>query len=260
MTIDLRHGDCLDIMPTIPDASVDMVLTDLPYGITRNAWDVRIPMGPLWEQWGRLLRPGGLVVLTASQPFSSELVNSNPSAFRHEWIWVKNRGSNFANTIREPFKEHEHVLVFSPSGKRWTYNPIKQERAETGKSRVKYRFNLETESENYNRFTGTGRTLGELRGPSSVQRFNVEVGLHPTQKPVALFEYLIRTYTDPGMTVLDCCMGSGTAGVAAKSCGRSFIGIEMDEGYFALARERIDGTEGPMCGTTGLDVFAEGSE
>ena len=120
MTIDLRHGDCLDIMPTIPDASVDMVLTDLPYGITRNAWDVRIPMGPLWEQWGRLLRPGGLVVLTASQPFSSELVNSNPSAFRHEWIWVKNRGSNFANTVREPFKEHEHVLVFSPSGKRWT--------------------------------------------------------------------------------------------------------------------------------------------
>ena len=238
--VNLIHGDCLEVMNTIPTGSVDMVLCDLPYGITSNVWDSIIPLEPLWAEYKRMVKQNGVIALTASQPFSSMLVMSNPEMFRHEWIWIKNRGSNFANTIREPMKEHEHVLIFSRG--KWTYNKQMQQRTGGGLSRVKYEFNTVTESENYQKFERPPGKQGEMRVPSSWQKYNVEVGLHPTQKPVGLMEYLIKTYSNPSETILDNAMGSGTTGVACKNLGRHFIGIEKDEEYFNIAQERINAT------------------
>ena len=144
--IQLYNGDCLDVMKSIPDSSIDMVLCDLPYGTTNCKWDVVIPLDELWNQYDRICKETAAIVLTASQPFTSMLVMSNPKMFRHEWIWQKNRGSNFANTVREPFKEHEEVLVFSKG--KWTYNKQMQERTGGGVGRVKYGFNMKTSTEN----------------------------------------------------------------------------------------------------------------
>ena len=224
-------------MQGIPDGSVDMVLCDLPYGMTANKWDSQIPLEPLWEQYWRALKENGVIALTASQPFNATVVNSQKKRFRHEWIWIKNRGSNFANTVREPMKEHEAVLIFSRG--KWTYNKQMQERTGAGLERVKYGFNKIPNTENYRKFSTVQNKAGKLRVPSSWQKFNVEVGLHPTQKPVPLLEYLIRTYTNPGETVLDNCMGSGSTGVACANTGRNFIGIELDEKYFHIAKERV---------------------
>lgn len=234
----LLLGDCLDLMLDIPSGSVDMILCDLPYGTTACKWDTVIPFEPLWAQYRRVAKRNAAIVLTASQPFTSALVMSNPSMFKHEWIWIKNAGSNFANTVREPFKEHESVLVFSAGG--WTYNKQMQERSEKGKSRVKTAVKFETASDNYREFDRVEtKVMPELRVPSSWQKFNRERGLHPTQKPVALMEYLIRTYTNEGETVLDNCMGSGTTGVACRKLGRRFIGMEKDPVYFEVARARL---------------------
>jgi site-specific DNA-methyltransferase (adenine-specific) len=220
----------------IPDKSVDMVLCDLPYGITNNRWDCQVYMPELWSQYSRVCK--GAIILTASQPFTSVLVVGNMSNFKHEWIWIKNRGSNFANTVREPFKEHESVLCFSYG--KWTYNKQMQERTGGGVSRVKYPIKGNTtESANYNKFeVGKRLSCGDLRVPSSWQKFNTEVGLHPTQKPVALFEYLIRTYTNEGDTVLDNCIGSGTTAIACINTNRNYIGIEKEEKYWKIAEER----------------------
>lgn len=238
----LYQGDCLEVMKQIPDKSVDMVLADLPYGTTACAWDSIIPLEPLWEQYRRLCNALSATVLTSSQPFTSRLVASNFKDFKHEWVWHKNRGSNFASLKYQPMKEHESVLVFC-NGSKIKYFPIKEERKGAGADRVKYAFNGSN--------TGKRDTIGgftdsrqdhreeELRYPSSVQKFNTQVGLHPTQKPVALMEYLIKTYTNPGDTVLDNTMGSGTTGVAAMNLGRKFIGIEQDPKYFAIAENRI---------------------
>ncbi len=237
--VDLKLGDCLELMGDIPDYSIDMILCDLPYGTTACKWDIIIPFESLWLQYKRIIKKNGAIVLTASQPFTSMLVLSNLEWYRHEWIWKKNCGSNFANTVREPMKEHEQVLMFSQGG--WTYNKQMQKRKPSGLSRVKYDFAMSTKSENYRSFEKEGRRdAPELRVPSSVQEFNRETGLHPTQKPVALGEYLIRTYTDEDETVLDNCMGSGSFGVAAINTKRNFIGIEKDEAYFNTARSRID--------------------
>lgn len=233
----LEFGDCLDVMASIPDGSVDLILCDLPYGTTACKWDTVIPFEPLWAHYKRIAKRNAAIVLTASQPFTSALVMSNPKMFKHEWVWIKNRGSNFANTVREPMKEHENAVVFSKGG--WTYNKQMQQRTGGGLSRVKYDFSKVTETENYGKFARSPPPQGELRVPSSWQKFNVEVGLHPTQKPVALMEYLIRTYTNEGETVLDNCMGSGTTGVACVRTGRDFIGIEQDPHYFAIATSRI---------------------
>lgn len=234
----LYHGDCLEVMRLIPDGSVDMVLCDLPYGITSNKWDAVIPFDDLWKAYHRVCKENAVIALFASQPFSSALVMSNPKEFRHEWIWIKNRGSNFANTVREPMKEHEHVLIFSKG--KWTYNRQMQERTGGGAERVKYTFENQTaKSDNYRAFNRPNRNQGELRVPSSWQKFNVEVGYHPTQKPVKLCEYLIRTYTNPGEVVLDNTMGSGSTGVAAMNTGRKFIGIELDDKYYEVAESRI---------------------
>jgi site-specific DNA-methyltransferase (adenine-specific) len=238
MTTDLRFGDCLSILPTIPTGSVDLILADLPYGTTSNKWDSVIPLENLWLEYRRITRPISAIVLTASQPFTARLVMSNPGEFKHEWIWIKNRGSNFANTVREPMKEHESVLVFSKG--KWTYNKQMQERTGSGGDRVKYGVAFKSKSENYREFEGREHAiLPELRVPSSWQKFNTEVGLHPTQKPLGLMEYLIKTYSNEGETVLDNCMGSGTTGVAAVNLKRNFIGIEKDEHYFSIAKNRI---------------------
>ena len=237
--IKLLQGDCLELMKEIPEGSVDMILCDLPYGTTACKWDSVIPFEPLWENYKRVIKSNGAIVLTASQPFTSALVMSNPSMYKHEWIWIKNRGSNFANTVREPMKEHESVVFFSRG--RWTYNKQMQERTGSGSDRVKYEVAFKSESDNYRKFEGRDhKKLPEKRVPSSWQKFNTEVGLHPTQKPVALMEYLIRTYTNEGEAVLDNCMGSGTTGIACLNTGRKFIGIEKDDKDFEIAEHRIN--------------------
>lgn len=241
--IELKQGDCLELMKQLPDKSVDMILCDLPYGITRNKWDSVIPFDDLWNAYNRVCKDKTVIALFGSQPFSSALVMSNPKMFRHEWVWIKNRGSNFANTVREPMKEHEHVLIFSKG--KWTYNRQMQERTGGGLDRVKYTLeNRTAKSDNYRHFDKPNRNQGNMRVPSSWQKFNTEVGLHPTQKPVSLCEYLIRTYTNEGETVLDNCMGSGSTGVACVNTNRSFIGMELDQRYFEIAKKRIEEAEG----------------
>ena len=234
------NGDCLEIMNQIPDGYVDMILSDLPYGITRNKWDCEIPFEKLWEAYNRILTPTGVVALTASQPFTSILVTSNPKMFKHEWVWIKNRGSNFDNTVRDPMKEHESVLIFSKG--KWTYNKQLQPRSGGGIGLIGKTQVNKTTSDNYSGFAGEEErpsVLGEMRVPSSWQKFNCEVGFHPTQKPVPLMEYLIKTYTNENEVVLDNCMGSGTTGVAALNLSRRFIGIELDPTYCGIAKERI---------------------
>jgi site-specific DNA-methyltransferase (adenine-specific) len=243
----LIQGDCLEVMKTIPDGSVDMVLTDPPYGTTACKWDSIIPFEPMWEQLKRVTKKNGAIVMTASQPFTSALVMSNVRMFKYEWIWEKAVGSNFAVLKFQPMKEHENVLVFS-EGKH-NYYPIKQPRKGSGSDRLKYGNNGSktgeaTGSLNFHGFTPETYDRN-WRNPSSVQYFNNREkyrGLHPTQKPVALMEYLIKTYTNEGETVLDFTMGSGTTGVAAKGLNRNFIGIELDEQYFNIAKERIENT------------------
>ena len=238
--IDLKFGDCLTVMQDIPDDTVDMVLADPPYGITSSKWDVVIPIREMWEELKRLIKPGGIIALTASQPYSSRLVLSNKEMFRYEWIWIKNRGSNFARTKTEPMKEHEMVLIFTDG--QGTYNRQMQERTGGGASRANYPVTHDAyERDGIGNFPGRPKhKISKLRVPSSWQKFNVEVGLHPNQKPVALMEYLIKTYTNEGDMVLDFAMGSGTTGVACTNLNRRFTGIENDENYFEAAKTRID--------------------
>jgi site-specific DNA-methyltransferase (adenine-specific) len=238
MSFTLHHGDCLEVMPTLSHEVANMSLTDLPYGTTQNKWDAVIDFTGMWNAVKPTLKPNAAICLFGSQPFSSALVMSNPKMFRHEWIWIKNRGSNFANTVREPMKEHEQVLVFSNG--QWTYNKQMQERTGEGAGRAKYAFNVPTTTTNYGKIGKPREWQGMERVPSSWQKFNTEVGLHPTQKPVELLRYLIRTYTNEGETVLDFTMGSGSTGVAALLENRNFIGIEKDENYFNIAKTRIE--------------------
>lgn len=239
VTFSLYHGDCLSLMDNIPDKSVQAVICDLPYGTTENKWDSVLDLKRLWAQYERIC--SGAIILTASQPFTSILVMSNIGHFKHEWIWHKNAGSNFANTVREPMKEHESALVFSWG--KWTYNKQMQERSESGKSRVKTPVRpTTTQSTNYRDFPDRAPVqCSELRVPSSVQKFNRERGLHPTQKPVALMKYLIRTYTNEGDVILDNCMGSGTTGVACIRTNRHFIGMEL----YPLPDKPIDKKDNP---------------
>jgi site-specific DNA-methyltransferase (adenine-specific) len=229
--IKLLHGDCLERMKEIPDKSIDMVLCDLPYGTTQCKWDTIIPFEPLWQQYNRIIKDNGAIVLTASQPFTTTLINSNIKHFRYSWTWEKEQGVNFLMAKKQPLKVHEDVCVFS---KRQTvYNPQMSEgkpyissKGDSGEvtGRVK---KIQTKNK------GT-------RYPRSIIQFKRETGLHPTQKPVALLEYLIKTYTLEGETVLDNCMGSGSTGVACINTGRNFIGIEKEEKYFEIAKSRIE--------------------
>jgi site-specific DNA-methyltransferase (adenine-specific) len=238
----LHLGDCLDVMGGIADGSVDLILADLPYGTTACKWDTVIPFAPLWAHYKRVLKANGVVALCASQPFTAVLTVSNLPWWRHEWVQVKNAGSNFANTVREPMKEHETVQVFSPG--RWTYNKQMQPRTGGGAERVKYPVRYYGDSEVYRKMDPRiMEKPTELRVPSSVQKFNRDRGLHSTQKPVKWMEYLIRTYTNAGELVLDNTMGSGTTGVACVNTGRRFIGIEKDPEIFATAKARIEAVQ-----------------
>lgn len=237
------QGDCLELMREIPDGSVDMVLCDLPYGTTACKWDAVIPFDRLWAEYRRVCKPNAAIVLTASQPFTSALVMSNAREFKVEWIWEKNRGSNFASAKFMPMKEHESVLVFSNGGGRTTYNPIMQSRSGGGVAMV----GKTIKASNTGKREAMGgfvngrdiEALSELRVPRSIQRFNTQVGHHPTQKPVALFEYLIRTYTNEGEHVLDNTAGSGTTAIAAENAGRRWTCMERDPTYYEAAIARV---------------------
>lgn len=246
--IDLYHGDCLEVMKAIPDGSIDMVLTDPPFQITQCKWDKIIPFDAMWQHLRRITKQNAPMIFTASQPFTSMLVMSNLKEFKVEWIWEKAVGSNFATLKYQPMKEHESVLVFSNGGGKTPYYPIKEPRKGSGSARMNYGHNGSKtgEANGSQNFKGwkEGDYDKELRNPSSVQYFNNREscrGLHPTQKPVALLEYLIKTYTQEGETVLDFTMGSGSVGVACLNTNRRFIGIELDEVYFEIAEKRIAG-------------------
>ena len=240
--IDLRLGDCLEVMKTIEDNSIDAIITDPPYGTTACKWDSVIPFEAMWAELNRIIKPNGAIVLFGSEPFSSALRMSNIKNYRYDWIWEKNRGSNFALVKYQPMKEHEIISVFSI--KTHKYYPIKQKRKGKGLERIKGNYNVGKASN----ITGIKQTIcttqgQQLRQPSSIQKFNTtEKGIkrqHPTQKPVALMEYLIKTYTNENETVLDFTMGSGSTGVACVNTKRNFIGIEMDDKYFNIADQRI---------------------
>lgn len=223
-------------MKEIPDGSVDLVLTDPPYGTTACKWDAVIPFELMWEQVWRVLKPNGAAVFTASQPFTSALVMSDAASFKYSWVWEKGAATGHLNAKRMPMRAHEDVLVFCKSTAR--YYPIKTS-GHVRKTTLKRR----DEAEVYGRqeFDPIPYDSSE-RYPRSVVRFSSDkqrTSLHPTQKPVALMEYLIRTYTNEGERVLDFTMGSGTTGVAAMNTGRKFIGIERDETYFKIASDRI---------------------
>jgi len=236
----LHLGDCLDVMQGIPDGSVDMVMTDPPFGTTACRWDVVIPFEPMWSQLKRIVKPNGAIVLMASQPFTSALIMSNVTMFKYCWVWEKTRMSGFWDCAFRPLKAHEDITVFSSGGAAngskvvMTYNPQGLLPAASQKWTAKpLGANSRTPSDK----TGVRKASNY---PRSVQKFDsVSDTVHPTQKPVALMEYLIRTYTNPGETILDFTMGSGTTGVAAANTGRRFIGIERDPNYFNAASARI---------------------
>ena len=260
----IYNEDCLEGMKRIPDGSIDMILCDLPYGTTNNAWDEVIPFEPLWEQYERVVKDNGAIVLTASQPFTSKLVSSKLEWFKHEWIWEKQRASNFMRANHEPLKYHENILVFSKGALDINQQRYKVLEIDEIMNMTKKEVEGMMKSKDYDRFGKVDRRktvrnpdankkhLGSeikrvrnaddgFRSPKSVLKINNNLhgNIHPTQKPVALFEYLIKTYTDKGETVLDNCMGSGTTAIACLNTDREYIGFELDETYHKLSLERI---------------------
>ena len=229
---EIHHGDCLEVMKIIPDGSVDMVLTDPPYGTTACKWDAVIPFEPMWAQVKRVTKKNAAIVMTASQPFTSALVMSNASDFSYCLVWSKSKPVGHLNANRKPMNKHEDIVVFSRSQP--TYNPqgiYEIEPKMTKRSNKGGIYGASAGKESIRKFTGY---------PNSVLSFAGQNGqLHPTQKPVALMEYLILTYTRPGETVLDFTMGSGTTGVACMNTGRNFIGIERESEYVEIAKARI---------------------
>jgi len=222
-------GDCLEKMAEIPSGSVDMVLCDLPYGTTQNKWDSVIPFEPLWAEYRRVCK--GAIVLTATQPFASLVVMSNLQQFKYQWVWVKTKITGVLNAKKMPVRKHEMILVFSENTHRYNAQGLISKGTTTAQG---------GNSDNY----GNRSTKPYIQEWSNWPRDVIEIAsegktIHPTQKPVALMEYLIRTYTNEGEIVLDNTMGSGTTGVACMNTGRKFIGIEKDEKYFEIAKQRI---------------------
>jgi DNA modification methylase len=231
----LLFGDCLEVMDQIPDGSVDMILADLPYGTTRCAWDVVIPFDPLWEQYWRVAKPNAAIVLCAAQPFTSLLVTSNMADYRYELIWEKGNATGFLNAKKQPLRAHESAQVFYR--RQPTYNP----QMTSGHAR-KTTKRKTVSSEVYGKSLRLTEYDSTKRYPRSVQFFSSDrqrANFHPTQKPVAWMEFLIRTYSNQGEVVLDNTMGSGTTGVACLNTGRDFIGIEKDLDIYATAHDRI---------------------
>jgi len=234
-------GDSREILKQIPDESVDLILTDLPYGLTQNEWDERIDLENLWIEWNRIRKEKTAIILTAKQPFTTELINANPKMFKYEWIWLKTHGNNFLNANKQPLQNHENVLVFYE--KQPTYNPQMTDAIEK---------NIRNPQ---NRSTGTYcQTYGVVRKdnmmgdytkrfPTTVQYFREKRGMdrfHPSEKPIELFSYLIKTYTNTNDLVLDCCIGSGTTAISCINTERNFIGIEISPKYCEIARKRIE--------------------
>ena len=224
----IYNEDCLVGMKDIPDGSVDMILCDLPYGTTACKWDTIIPFEPLWEQYERVIKDNGAIVLTASQPFTTKLIDSNIDLFRNCWVWNKKISGNPLLAKHQPLKVHEDICVFSK--KRHNYYPQmrkgKMRKKGGGRSKL---FDMEM----------SAKYSDEYYPISIIEFSNAKRGVHPTQKPVALFEYLIKTYTNEGETVLDNCMGSGTTAIACINTNRNYIGFELDEEYCELSNNRI---------------------
>lgn len=230
----LLNGDCLELMKNIPDKSIDMILCDLPYGTTHNKWDNVIPMEPLWEQYNRIIKDHGAIVLFSQMPFGASLIMSNPKMFRYEWIWEKNQAVGFLNAKKMPLRKHENILVFykhlptyNPQGLIKLDEPIQEEGS------------ANRNGKNYG-VADKSFIRTHTNYPTDIITFSKDSGYHPTQKPVDLLEYLIKTYTNEGDLVLDNCMGSGSTGVACVNTNREFIGMELDEKYYKIACERLD--------------------
>lgn len=239
-------GDCLELMKNIPDKSIDMILCDLPYGTTACKWDVIIPFEPLWEQYHRIIKDNGAIVLTASQPFTSVLVCSNLGLFKYCWVWEKTTSSNFLQSNFQPRKTHEDVCIFSKYNASYTKNNRKMNYFPIMWGETKYQINENKNkpkswenrmSKDYN--VKITNNSGQ-KFPESIIKFKSDKDkLHPTQKPVALFEYLIKTYTNEGDLVLDNCAGSGTTGIACINTKRGFILMEQEEKYYDIINNRI---------------------
>ena len=235
----LYKGDCLEVMNELikQDIKVDMILTDLPYGVTKCKWDSIIPLEPMWEKVNKLIKPNGAICLFGSEPFSSVLRMSNIKKYRYDLKWQKDQGTDFMLAKKKPLKDYEDIMLFYK--KQPTYNPQMREgfkpwtKKDTGNNILKHLDKRLVQQKK--------ESVGNKRYPISIIKFNREkTGLHPTQKPVALLEYLIKTYTNEGDLVLDFTMGSGSTGVACLNTNRSFIGIELDENYFKIAQDRIE--------------------
>ena len=234
----LYKGDCLEVMNELikQDIKVDMILTDLPYGVTKCKWDSIIPLEPMWEKVNKLIKPNGAICLFGSEPFSSVLRMSNIKKYRYDLKWQKDQGTDFMLAKKKPLKDYEDIMLFYK--KQPTYNPQMREgfkpwtKKDTGNNILKHLDKRLVQQKK--------ESVGNKRYPISIIKFNREkTGLHPTQKPVALLEYLIKTYTNEGDLVLDFTMGSGSTGVACLNTNRSFIGIELDENYFKIAQDRL---------------------
>jgi DNA modification methylase len=238
--INLIQGDCLEKMKEIESGSVDLVLTDLPEGTTACKWDVVIPFEPLWEQLKRIIKPNGAIVLFGSEPFSSYLRMSNIKNYKYDWIWDKVKPSTGLHAKTMPLKDYEDIIVFYK--KKTTYNPqMKESNIRIDKPRIANNGDAFGGKEVLRQHKNNG-----LSYPRAILRFsnaNQNNRVHPTQKPVALLEYLIRTYTNEGETVLDNCMGSCSTGIACLNTNRNFIGIEKDDKYFEVAKKRIEETK-----------------
>ena len=235
--IDLRQGDCLELMKDIPDKSIDMILCDLPYGTTQNKWDSVIPLDELWREYKRIIKDNGVIVLTSQGIFTAKLILSNEKWFKYKWVWEKSKATNFLNAKKQPLRKHEDICVFY--NKQPKYNPQMTEGEPYDKG---IRKNQLTGS--YGEFNPVHVKSEGKRYPTDVVYFKTAESegkvYHSTQKPVELLEYLIKTYTIEGELVLDNCMGSGSTGVACLNTNRNFIGMELDENYFNIAKERIE--------------------
>jgi len=231
MMQELWHGDCLELMKDIPDKSVDAIICDLPFGTTQNKWDSVIPFDELWDHYWRIAKSNAAIILNAQAPFDKALGFSQLKYLKYEWIWEKGRATGHLNCKKQPLKLHENILVFYK--KQCVYNPqmVDGELYSVGGGKSK--------NDNYGDFSTKRENDGRLRYPKSILKIKTETGLHPTQKPVKLTEYLIKTYTNEGGLVLDNCMGSGTTCLAAKNLNRQFIGIEKEKEYYDICAERL---------------------
>ncbi len=237
----VHHADLFALCRAQSDASIDMILCDLPYGTTACSWDTVIPFAPMWAQFKRVIKPRGAIVLTASQPFTSALVMSNPGMFRYSWVWHKTIATQFLDAERKPLKAHEDILVFGIESP--VYFPV-MVKGDTHK-----RNSAATHTLVYGKADARRASASDLYYPLSIIKFANARGLHPTQKPVALFEYLIRTYTQPGDLVFDPCAGSGTTAIACRNLDRHYVCGDSDAGYVAIARKRLQDTD-PYQSTT----------